>query len=41
VLLRVDLRMRYDLDDTGQPGEDSRGDGILGIGLVVPFGGSD
>ncbi|MEO6065388.1 MAG: hypothetical protein ABIP49_06400 [Lysobacterales bacterium] len=37
VLLRADLRVRYDLNDTGQPGEDSRGDGILSIGFVIPF----
>ncbi len=38
VLLRADLRVRYDLEDTGQPGEDSRGEGIFSIGLVIPFG---
>lgn len=36
--LRADLRIRFDLNDTDQPGEDSRGDGILSIGLLVPFG---
>lgn len=41
VLLRADLRIRYDLNDTDQPGEDSKGDGIFSIGLVIPFGGSD
>ncbi len=41
VLVRADLRIRYDLDDTGQPGEDSRGDGIFSVGFVVPFGSSD
>ncbi len=41
VLLRADLRIRYDLNDTGQPGEDSRGDGIFSIGLVIPFGGAE
>lgn len=39
LFLRADLRLRYDLNDTEQPGEDSTGDGILSIGLVVPFGG--
>ncbi len=38
VLLRADLRVRYDLNDTEQPGEDSRGDGVLSIGFVIPFG---
>ncbi len=41
VLLRADLRIRYDLNDTGQPGEDSQGDGIFTVGLVIPFGGTE
>ena len=41
VLLRADLRIRYDLNDTQQPGEDSRGDGVFSIGFVVPFGAAD
>ena len=40
VLLRADLRVRYDLNDTEQPGEDSKGDGIFSLGLVIPFGGT-
>lgn len=41
VLVRADLRIRYDLNDTGEPGEDSRGDGIFSIGCVIPFGSTD
>ena len=38
VLLRADLRLRYDLNDTDQPGQNGFGDGILTVGLVIPFG---
>jgi len=38
VLARLDLRFRYDLNDTNQPGQAGFGDGLLTVGLVVPFG---
>ncbi len=38
VLLRADLRLRYDLNDTDQPGQNGFGDGIFTLGLVVPLG---
>jgi hypothetical protein len=38
VLLRADLRLRYDRNDTGQPGQNGFGDGIFSLGLTVPFG---
>lgn len=37
VLFRADLRLRYDLNDTHQPGQDGFGDGVFSAGLVVPF----
>lgn len=37
VLLRADLRLRYDYSDTLQPGQDGFGDGILSVGLTVPL----
>jgi hypothetical protein len=40
VLLRADLRLRYDLNDTDQPGQNGFGDGVFTLGLVVPFGGA-
>lgn len=36
--LRADLRLRYDLNDTRQPGQNGFGDAILSFGLVMPFG---
>jgi hypothetical protein len=38
LLLRADARLRYDLNDTHQPGQDGFGDGVFTLGLVVPFG---
>jgi hypothetical protein len=38
VLLRADLRLRYDRNDTRQPGQNGFGDGIISVGLTVPFG---
>ena len=37
MFFRADLRLRYDLNDTHQPGQDGFGDGILTLGLMVPF----
>jgi hypothetical protein len=37
VFFRADLRLRYDLNETHQPGQDGFGDGILSLGLMVPF----
>lgn len=37
VLLRGDVRMRYDLNDTGQPGQDGWGDAIFTVGLSYRF----
>ena len=37
MFLRADLRLRYDLNDTRQPGQNGFGDGIFTVGLVVPF----
>ena len=37
VLLRADARLRYDLNDTHQPGQSGFGDGVFTLGLVVPF----
>lgn len=36
--LRADLRMRYDFNDTGQPGQDGFGDAIFTVGLTLPIG---
>lgn len=36
--LRADLRMRYDFNDSGQPGQDGFGDAIFTVGLSLPFG---
>ncbi|AVP98429.1 hypothetical protein C7S18_15075 [Ahniella affigens] len=36
--LRADLRMRYDFNDTDQPGQDGFGDAIFTIGLSLPIG---
>jgi hypothetical protein len=41
VFLRADLRLRYDLNDTDQPGQNGFGDGVFTLGLVVPFGAGD
>lgn len=38
VFLRADLRLRYDLNDTRQPGQNGAGDGLFTVGLVVPLG---
>jgi hypothetical protein len=38
VLLRADLRLRYDLNDTDQPGQSGFGDGVFTLGLTVPLG---
>ncbi|HET9483339.1 MAG TPA: outer membrane beta-barrel protein [Xanthomonadales bacterium] len=38
VFLRADLRLRYDLNDTRQPGQNGFGDGIFTLGLVIPLG---
>jgi len=38
VMLRADLRLRYDRNDTRQPGQNGFGDGILSVGLTIPFG---
>jgi hypothetical protein len=37
VLLRADLRLRYDRNDTGQPGQNGFGDGVFTLGLSVPL----
>lgn len=37
LLLRGDLRFRYDLNDTGQPGQDGWGDAIFTVGLSFRF----
>jgi hypothetical protein len=37
VLLRGDLRFRYDLNDTDQPGQDGWGDAIFTVGLSFKF----
>ena len=38
VLLRADLRLRYDRNDTRQPGQNGFGDGIISVGLTMPLG---
>ena len=38
LLLRGELRFRYDLNDTDQLGQDGFGDAILSVGLMLPFG---
>lgn len=38
LLLRGDIRVRYDMNDSGQPGQDGFGDAILSFGLSLPFG---
>jgi hypothetical protein len=38
VLLRADLRLRYDMNDTRQPGQNGFGDGVFSVGVTVPFG---
>lgn len=37
LLLRGDVRFRYDLNDTGQPGQDGWGDAIFTVGLSYRF----
>ena len=39
--LRADLRMRYDLNKTRQPGQNGFGDAIFSLGFVLPFGKAD
>ena len=36
--LRADLRLRYDMNDTDQPGQNGLGDGLFSLGLTVPLG---
>ncbi len=38
MILRADLRLRYDRNDTRQPGQNGFGDGILSVGLTIPLG---
>ena len=38
VFLRADFRLRYDMNDTDQPGQNGLGDGIFTVGLTVPLG---
>ena len=35
--LRAEIRLRYDHNDTDQPGQNGFGDGIVTVGLVIPF----
>jgi hypothetical protein len=37
LMLRADMRLRYDLNDTHQPGQAGFGDGVFTLGLVMPF----
>ncbi len=37
VFLRLDVRLRYDFNDSRQPGQIGFGDGIIGLGLTMPF----
>ena len=37
LMLRADARLRYDLNDTHQPGQSGFGDGVFTLGLLVPF----
>lgn len=39
LLLRAEARIRYDFNNTDQPGQDGFGDAIVTVGLSVPFGG--
>jgi hypothetical protein len=38
LLFRADLRVRYDLNDSRQPGQDGFGDAIVTFGLSIPLG---
>lgn len=38
VFLRADFRVRYDLNDTRQPGQNGFGDGVFTLGIEVPLG---
>ncbi len=38
LLLRSELRFRYDFNDTDQPGQEGFGDAIFTLGLMLPFG---
>ena len=38
LLLRSELRFRYDFNDTDQPGQEGFGDAIFSLGLMLPFG---
>jgi len=38
VYLRVEARMRYDLVDSDQPGQDGFGDAVLTVGFEMPLG---
>lgn len=40
LLLRAEVRIRYDFNDSGQPGQDGFGDAIVTVGLSMPFGGA-
>lgn len=40
LLLRAEVRIRYDFNDSGQPGQDGFGDAIVTVGLSVPFSGN-
>lgn len=37
LLFRADVRMRYDFNDSGQPGQDGFGDAIVTFGLSATF----
>lgn len=37
LMLRLDLRLRYDFNNTRQPGQIGFGDGVIGLGLTMPF----
>lgn len=38
LLFRADVRVRYDLNNSDQPGQDGFGDAIVSFGLSMPFG---
>ena len=40
LLLRAEARIRYDFNDSGQPGQDGFGDAIITLGLSMPFAGA-
>lgn len=39
LLFRADLRIRYDFNNSHQPGQDGFGDAIVSMGLSLPLGG--